>query len=76
MKEEEGSIKDEIDAEVLRSALGKFHHHTLIWVAGPHLYALWQLFYTARFTTSRPPKLMPPTQTLKVTIEARKSFEI
>ena len=77
MKEDEENIKDEIDAAVLRSALGKFHHHTLIWVAGrPLLYALWQLFYTAKFTTSRPPKLRPAVQTLKVTTEVRKALEI
>ena len=76
MTEEEERIKEELDAEILRSALGKFHHHTLVWVAGrPHLYALWRLFYTASFSKSGPSQLMPAKQSLKVTNEVRKSLE-
>ena len=76
MTDGEEEFKEELDAEILRSALGKFHHHTLVWVAGrPHLYALWRLFYTASFSKSRPSQLLPAKQTLKVTNEVKKSLE-
>ena len=75
MKTQEPSVKDHVDAGTLLSALGKFHHISLVWPAGrPCLYALWKLYYTAHFKFGDPSKLIPKKQELEVTSEARRAI--
>ena len=75
MNKQRTDVPDRVDAATLRSALGKFHHKTLVWCAGrPSLYALWKLFFTARFKSGDPSKLWPKKQQLVVTTEVKKAI--
>ena len=69
------SIMKRIEAAELHRALGKFHHATLVWTAGrPSLYAIWKLFYSAKFRSGAAHILQPKKQLLNVTPEAKKSL--
>ena len=68
-------VRTTLDAADLLSALGKFHHFTLVWTAGrPSLYALWLLLFTASFSDKARLQLAPKKQRLKTTPEAAETL--
>ena len=74
MKKQGTEIPDSLDAATLQSALGKFHHITLVWTAGrPSLYALWKLYFTARLINEDLNKLCPKKWQCAVTTELKKA---
>ena len=75
MTENKNEVRTSLDAADLLSALGKFHHFTLVLTAGrPSLYALWLLLFTASFSDKTQLKLAPKKQQLKTTPEAAETL--